>query len=156
MSGLCFIKIPKVLAPADDLALETFNRWPLGAVINSDYREMRNGAFFRKWWAMVDFAYQYFVEVAPQQEYKGKPIQPEFERFRKDVTILSGFYHPVWNLKNEMRIEADSLKWARMDEHRFVALYEATFNVLMKHVFDKLRINERDVRHALTLLEQFQ
>lgn len=155
MSELCFIKHPKVLIPADDLALESFNRWKLGSVIRADYAEMRHGAFFRKWWAMVNFAYQYFADIVPQQEYMGKPVLPDFERFRKDITILAGFYRPVWNVRNELRVEAESLKWASMTEERFTALYESTFQLLLKHVFSKLQMSETQLRIALESLESF-
>lgn len=61
---------------------------------------------------------------------------PERERFRKDVTIMAGFYHPVVNLKGEVRIEPESLKWASMSEETFTKLYDATIQVLLQKVFN--------------------
>lgn len=144
--------------PADDMALETFNAWKMGAVIHADYKQMRNGAYFRKWWAMVDFAFGYWSETIEQKEYKGRPIQPSFERFRKDLTILAGYYCPVWNLRGEMRIDPESLKWGSMSEERFNKLYNDTFLYLLREVFNgkrAIRMSADQLSHALETLEQF-
>lgn len=124
------------LLPADEATREWFSKLKLGAVIHADARQMRNGAFFRKWWALVDLGYGYWSEAVQPLEHKGEPVLPEFERFRKDVTILAGFYHSVVNLKGEVRIEPDSLKWASMSEETFTKLYEATIRVMLRKVFN--------------------
>ena len=158
MTEICFIKHPKVLVPADDMALDVFNTWKLGAVIHADYKQMRNGAYFRKWWVMVNSAYEYWSDTCEPMEYKGKPIQPNLDRFRRDLTILAGHYVPVWNIKGEMRIEPESLKWASMSEERFDKLYQSTFLYLLREVFNgkrAIKMSESQLSHALESLEQF-
>jgi hypothetical protein len=135
MDGL-FTKGTSGLLPADDETRVWFNRLKLGATVHSEAREMRNGAFFRKWWALVKLGYDYWSEAAETVEYKGQPVLPEFDRFRKDVTILAGFYKPVVNLKGEVRIEPESLKWSQMTEDRFAKLYDGTIQVLLQRVFN--------------------
>lgn len=124
------------LAPADERAQAWLARKKIGATVLVDAREMRNGAFFRRWWALVNLGYDYWSESVQTIEYKGEPVLPDFERFRKDITISCGFYQAVVNLKGEMRIEAESLKWSSMTEERFTELYDATINVMLKRVFN--------------------
>lgn len=133
---LLFQKAPTGLVPACEEAADWLKRKKLGATILVDPREPRNGSYFRKWWALVKLGYDYWSENAATIEYKGERVLPDFDRFRKDVTISAGFYYPVVNLKNEVRIEPESLKWSSMTEERFDKLYDATIRVLLERVFN--------------------
>lgn len=149
MSELLLLKAGKVLAPASDEAEEWLSKKKQGATILADVHEMRNGAYFRKWWSLVKYAYDEWSETCEPQEYKGQPVLPDFERFRKDVTILAGFYRPTWNVKGELRVEAESLKWASMSEERFNELFNATLKALVEKVFNGTRcrkLTEFDLR----------
>jgi hypothetical protein len=133
---LLFQKGQNGLIPACEESSDWLRKKKLGATILVEPREMRNGAYFRKWWALVKLGYDYWSEAAATIEYRGEPVRPEFDRFRKDVTIMAGFYYPVVNLKGEVRIEPESLKWASMTEERFAQLYDATIQVLLQRVFN--------------------
>lgn len=133
---LLFQKSPTGLIPACEEAIEWLRKKKLGAVIAVEAREMRNGAFFRKWFALVKLAFDYWSEGAQTIEFRGQPVLPDFDRFRKDITILAGFYNPVVSLRGEVRIEPESLKWASMTEERFEKLYDATIQVLLQRVFN--------------------
>lgn len=98
--------------------------------------EMRNGAFFKKWFVLIEMAYSYWSEAVKPLEYRGQPVLPTFKRFRNDVTILCGYYEAVTNIKGEVRIEADSISWASMDEETFRKLYDQTIQVLLQKVFN--------------------
>lgn len=139
---LMFQKGSTGLVPACEEASQWLAKKKLGATILVEPREMRNAAFFRKWWALVKLGYDYWSENAATIEYRGRPVLPDFDRFRKDVTISAGFYTPVVNLKGEVRIEPESLKWGSMKEERFSQLYEATVQVLLQRVFNG-QITER-------------
>lgn len=136
---LIFQKGSTGLLPACEEAAEWLAKKKLGATILVEPREVRNGAFFRKWWALVKLGYDYWAENVETLEYKGANVLPNFERFRKDVTILAGFYRPVTNIRGEVRLEAESLKWARMTEERFTQLYDATITALLQQVFNGKR-----------------
>lgn len=133
---LLFQKGSTGLVSACEEATAWLSKKKLGATILVEPREMRNGSFFRKWWALVKLGYDYWSEGAATIEYRGQPVLPEFDRFRKDVTILAGFYRPVVNIKGEVRIEPESLKWASMSEETFSKLYDATIQVLLSKVFN--------------------
>lgn len=149
MSELLWLKAGTVLAPAMDESALWLAKKKSGATIMGEFHEMRNGAYFRKWWSLVEYAFDEWSETCEPQEYKGQPVLPDFERFRKDVTILAGFYRPTWNANGEVRLEAESLKWAAMSEDRFGKLYEATLQALTQKVFNGKRcrkMSEFDLR----------
>lgn len=157
--NVLLIKTPTGFAPADDEASDALKKFKLGSVSRLDIKQMRNYAFFKKWFALVKVGYDYFSEACEPTMYRGQTIRPEFERFRKDVTIMAGFYRPVWNLKGEMRIEAESISWASMDEQRFTQLYDATIRVLLDKVFNGQRVakwTENELREVVEQIEQFQ
>jgi hypothetical protein len=131
-----FIKGAAGLIPADTQTQDWYAKKKLGASIQCDATEMRNGAFFRKFWSLLNLAYDHWKDDAVTIEFKGERVQPNFDRFRKDVIISAGFYYPVVNLKGEVRIEPESLKWSQMDEDRFNKLYDATISVLLQRVFN--------------------
>jgi hypothetical protein len=155
---ILLIKTPSGFMPADDEAQEQCKKFRLGSLARLDVVQMRNGAFFRKWWALVKLGYDHFVDTCETQEYKGQQVRPEFDRFRKDVTILAGFYRPVWNVNGEMRIEPESLAWANMTEERFAKLYDATIDVLLKKVFNGKRMRawtEEELRSVADQISEF-
>lgn len=136
MKEFLFQKGATGLVPACEEATDWLRKKKLGAVIMVEPREMRNGKFFKKWFALLDMAYSYWSETVQPIEFRGQPVRPSFQRFRKDMTILCGYYEAVTNLKGEMRLEADSISWAEMDEDTFRKLYDATIQVLLSKVFN--------------------
>src|SRR5947207_12611320 len=155
---LLFTRGVQGLVPATEEADEWLKKKRLGATVLVEPREPRNGAYFRKWWALVKLAYDYWSEDVATLEYKGQRVLPDFDRFRKDLTILAGHYHPVVNLKGEVRIEADSLKWASMDEATFGKLYDQTIAVLLRRVFNGAvcpRWTEQQLRDVAAQILEF-
>jgi hypothetical protein len=59
----------------------------------------------------------------------------QFNRFRKDLTILAGFYDTVTNIRGEVRAEAKSLAYANMDDEEFSRCFSSLINAAIKHVF---------------------
>jgi len=96
----------------------------------------RNAKFFRKWWAMVDFAYDHF-EPEPIETKYGNPEKSK-ERFRKDLTVLAGHYDATYKINGDVVLEAKSIAWDKMDEDEFKLFYTATFNAITKHIFNNV------------------
>lgn len=158
MSELLLIRTQLGFSPADDEAQEAIRRFPLGSIGRMEVKLMRNGAFFKKWWALVKVGYDYWTETCEPMTYRGQPVLPEFDRFRHDITIMAGFFRPVWNAKGEMRVEAESLAWSSMDEVRFEQLYSATIAALLKLVFNGKRAprwTEEELRMTVEQIEAF-
>lgn len=158
MSGLLFQKSPTGLIPACEEASDWLRKKKLGVPILVEPREIRNGAFHRKYFALLDLAFDYFADSVPQLQYKGQPVRADRERFRKDIIILAGFFRPVVNVRGETRLEHESISWAKMTEERFGQLYSATINVLLDKVFNgKLcaKWTEAELRSVADQIEAF-
>lgn len=156
MNEFLFQKGSGGLVPATEEATEWLQTKKLGAIIRVTPREMRNGPFFKKWFALVELAFSYWRDSVKPIEYKGQAVLPAFKRFRKDVTILAGYYHPVTNIKGELRIEADSIAWAAMDEATFGKLYDATIRVLLEKVFNGEVCRQWSEAELRSVAEQIQ
>jgi hypothetical protein len=120
--------------PMDDDEAEKLKRIKAGAVVRADVSQMRNGPFFRKWWALAKLAFDIWSETVPAQEYKGVPVRPDFGRFRRDLTIMAGHFRPVFDAAGGMRLEAESLRWDKMSEAEFDNLYSKTIDVCLTKI----------------------
>ena len=138
MATVQFVKQPGgVFRPANQSDYDSVSRIKNGALVHAEVKQPRNPYFHRKFYAMLNFAFDYW-EPEPI-EYNGELLTPEknFDRFRKDVTILAGYRVMTVNIKNEARYEAISISFASMDETEFAELYQAVFNVLWRMVLFK-------------------
>ena len=122
------------LVPLDECESAKIGRIRTGAVVRAEIAQMRNGAFFRKWWVLAKYAFDLWSETVEPIEYRGQKVLPEFQRFRKDLTIMAGYYTPVFNARGELRLEAKSIAWANMSEDEFERLYSATIDVVLSKI----------------------
>ncbi len=143
MAKCTFTKIiGDCLLAADPQTVEFLRKVKLGNNIHGEFTQQRNAAFHRKIFALFNLAFEYFDP--PEIDTKwGKP-EKSFDTFRKNLTILAGHGHPVFNINGTFKMEADSLKFGRMDQETFDKLYSAVLNVIMKRipVLDKLSADE--------------
>jgi len=134
MSDVVLVKTPGgALAPADDGARAFIEKLKAGFGVRATVRKVRNIKFHRKAFALFKLAFDVWEPVAPL-EYKGLPVAKEFERFRKDLTILAGFYKAVYNVRGEVRLEAESLSFGNMDDERFEQVYRAVLTAVWDRV----------------------
>jgi len=119
--------------PADIPTEEWIKKVKHGEVIAADFRKVRNPAFLRKYFALLNVGYDNWSPGEVDSKY-GIP-EKNFDQFRKDVTILAGYYHTVIRLNGEVRIEAKSISFAKMEEEEFEKLYNQTIDVLLRHVY---------------------
>jgi hypothetical protein len=104
-----------------------------GEVISCEIKRPRNYKFLQKFFTLINYAYS--VWEPEEVEYKGKVAEKSIDRFREDVTIMAGYYKTVVNVKNEVKLIAESISFANMEEDEFERLYSKTINVLLKLVF---------------------
>ena len=153
MEVLCR-RVPGGFAPESDEEAAKLKKLKAGASIRVTVTQETNARFRRKWWALAKYAFDLWSETMPEMLYRGQEVQRNFERFRKDLTILAGHFHPVWTVKGEMRVEADSLSFARMSDEAFEALYSATINAVLQKILAHTRLTETDLRaHVDRVLE---
>lgn len=154
MTTLYLRKTMGGLVPDTDEDFEASKRFKLGQVVKAEITNPRNLAFFRKWFALVKVGFNLWDETGIRAEWKGEEIRPDFDRFRKDVTILAGFGRPVVNLKGEIRYEADSISFGKMDEDAFEKLYNATLTTIVQKVM-RGKVSEERLREMAERVEEF-
>lgn len=142
--------------PADEEAIAIRRKYhKAGALVTADIKVPRNGKFQRKYFALMHMAFDYW-EQPTDREYKGRPIEKNFERFRHDVTIMAGFYEAVWNLRGEMRLEPKSVAFDRMEENQFEELYSAVMDVLLRMVLEEKGFKKQNVDEMVESILKFE
>lgn len=143
------------MLPADNKTREWFSKLKIGATVLSSVTQPRNPAFHRKFFALLKYGFEHWADTQQGVEYKGEAVQPDFERFRKDITILAGRYHAVVNIKGEVRMEADSISFSNMDAEAFEKLYSQVIEVLLTRVFKSSHWTEQALRDVIDGLVEF-
>jgi hypothetical protein len=143
------------LLPADNDTREWFAKLRIGASVLAKVVQPRNPAFHRKFFALLQYGFEHWAETQQPQEYKGEAVQPNFERFRKDITILAGYGRPVVNIRGDVRMEADSISFGSMSAETFEKLYSAVIDVLLTRVFKGPQWTERELRDVVDGLVEF-
>lgn len=149
---LNFLVFSHGLMPADDEARIWLSGQKKGVLVKNIIKVMRNGKFFAKWWSLIQCGFDWWQ---PSHEFtaNGMEVSKNIERFRKDMIIRTGRYEMVVNTKNEVKAEALSISWAKMDELEFEQLYSDTITQLLKILPD--HIKEEDLRNAEASIMEF-
>ena len=135
MTDLVFIKSDMGIYPGDKPTEEYVLKMGYGTQIHADFKKRRNVKFHRKAFLLLNFLYENWSP--PENEYAdsrfGTP-EKNFERFRRDVTILAGFFYQTVRLNGEVRTEAKSISFSNMDEDEFADYYSKVIDVGLKYV----------------------
>lgn len=138
-------------APADEESEQAIAKYGAGEIVSCIVHRARNYRFFRKWWSMIGFAYGIWTHRFDGQGvmYHGMPVLPSKNRFRKDVTILAGFYEPTYRFDGSMRLEAQSISFESMSEETFEQLYDKSIDVIIQKVIPDARLSNEQLRQAV-------
>ena len=147
------IKTLTGMMPGDPDSEKWYQKRKLGAAIRVEATEVRNYAFHKKFFALLNLGFEYWEPGEISCDY-GVP-EKNFERFRKDVTILAGYYHAVIRLDGTVRIEADSISFAKMDDDTFADLYSKVLDVLIKKISMLEKMGKEEVNSAVDKLLEF-
>ena len=147
------IKTLTGMMPGDPDSEKWYQKRKLGAAIRVEATEIRNYRFLKKFFALLNLGFEYWEPGKISCDY-GVP-EKNFERFRKDVTILAGFYHSVIRLDGTVRIEADSISFAKMDDDVFADLYSKVLDVLVKKISMLKKMGKEEVNSAVDKLLEF-
>jgi len=111
----------------------------------------RNYKFLQKFFVMVKVG---FDAWEPRRKtWKGHPVQKNYERFRKDVTITAGFYDIVATQAGGVKHEAHSIAFANMEEEDFEKVYNAVADVLLQRVLHNYK--RADLERVVAELMRF-
>ncbi len=140
-----------ILIPADKESQTYVGKLIRNDVITADFKKPRNYLFFRKWWALINYAFD--IWQPDDITYKGVLVEKNMETFRKDITILAGRGKPVYRMDGSFTVEAESISFANMKEKEFIELYEATAKVILDNVLTNY--SEKELALVLQKLEGF-
>ena len=135
--------IDLALMPAHESDAEVLKKLPVGQPIRVKVTRVRNPQFHRKFFALLNYLYDIWeppVAIAEHELRSGKfdpdLAQPEknFDRFRKDIIILAGFFTHQFRVDGSVRVEPKSISFAAMDETEFEELYGKVIDVGLKYV----------------------
>jgi hypothetical protein len=114
-----------------------------GEIVSAEIKRPRNYEFHKKFFALLNYSYECWE---PEElEYRGRPVGKDFDRFRKDIIILAGYYDVVTNIKGEVKAEAKSISFGKMEEEEFEKLYSDVINVILKHILTNYSRDDIDV-----------
>ena len=119
--------------PATDQDAELLTKIKAGEIVSLTFKRMRNYLFHKKFFAMLNFAFDYWE---PTETHSKWDVAPErnFDQFRKDVIVQAGFYNASYRLDGDITLEAKSISFASMSEDDFEKLYSSCVDVVLKHV----------------------
>ena len=134
------------LAPYGQDSIDKAKKIRIGRIVVATLRQPRNPDFHRRFFALLQVGFDAWTETAEPLEYKGQPVTPTMERFRKDITILSGYFEPVYSIKGELRLEAKSISFSSMSQEEFEALYSQVINTILSRVLTARGYTEQSLR----------
>lgn len=137
------ISLIKTVGGWQDFDLNTkewLGKKKMGAVIHSDFKETRNAAFHRKGMSLLNLAFEYWKPGELNNKYG--TVEKNFDQFRKDLTILAGFFNQFHRLDGSIRVEAKSISFAKMDEEEFSRYYQAVLTVIIKNILGQYSAEE--------------
>ena len=156
MTDAFFIKTAaRALMPATDQDAELLQHIKIGQPNKLTFKRVRNYGFHQKYFALLNLAFDYWTPPETKAdkllEIVDLPPEKNFDRFRKDIIILAGYYDATYRLNGEIRLEAKSISFANMSEDEFEELYSKTIDVIIKRVLnnytgDTLRAIVEDIQ----------
>ena len=143
------------LVPADAETAEYLAKLKAGAGVGGDFKRQRNIRFHKKVFSLFKLAFDAWD--APEVSYRGQQVHKEFDRFRKDLTVLAGHYEAVTNLRGEVRLEAKSLNFANMDDVEFEKVYKSILTVIWEKVLRDCGYGSvADIDRVIQQLERYE
>jgi len=130
------------LIPSTDLDAEKMIKFKSHCDYEIEIKLPRNPQFLKKVMVFFHFCYDHWDGDKVAEHCTP---QAQFDRFRRDLTILSGYYIQTVRLDGSIRTEAQSLAFANMTEEIFSDCYQALIKASIKHIFqdaDENTINQ--------------
>ena len=117
--------------PWDDIAIEEMNKFKTNEVYEVEIKRGRNPSFHGKVFSFLQFVYHHYQDP---NEHLGQA--ESFNRFRKSLAVLAGYYESFYDYDGSVRLEARSLSYSSMKQSDFEEFYKAAITAAMRHVFN--------------------
>ena len=143
------------LVPAHQTDEDALKALPTSVPLRVKVTRMRNVQFHRKYFALLNYAFECWTPPEGQALASNISVVVEknFDRFRKDIIILAGFYEAHYRLNGEVRLEPKSISFSSMDQDAFDILYDKTIDVIIKHVLSNYTGDE--LRNVIDQVMEF-
>lgn len=135
-----FIKFGGSLHPASGSDRELLDKIKPGTTVLLTLTRPRNILFHRKFFGLVNYLFDCWE---PDESKAAKNV----ETFRKDLTILAGYFDEVIGIDGAVKVKAKSISFASMYEDEFEKLYSAVIDVGIRHILP--RYTEYDLRQIV-------
>ncbi|MFW5410759.1 DUF1367 family protein [Pectobacterium brasiliense] len=122
-----------VFCPAFEHDLPRLTKFKNGEMYTAELKLTRNPIFHKKMFVFFHFCFQHWSGENAGYECTDEATQ--FDEFRKNLTILAGFFETVTTIRGEVRVRAKSLSFGSMEQDEFERCYSAMINAAIKHVF---------------------
>lgn len=141
-------------SPADQGSLETSDGIKIGAIVKAIVTQPRNLKFHKKFFALLNLGFEHW---APDKlEWQGIQAVKSFDVYREQVTILAGYREVTYNLDGSVKVTAQSISFAKMDDLKFQKLYKAVFLVIWNKVMSQCPgWTEDEMNRVLGHMENF-
>lgn len=124
---LLLLNTSQGLKPCYDNDYEERKKLKIGETYLADVKKPRNLQFHRKYFALVNCAWEY------QNERVIEHFHHSVEAFRKTVEIAAGWFEPIYLMsKKEWSQAPRSVAFDKMDELEFRELYDNVKRVLFQ------------------------
>jgi hypothetical protein len=123
-----------IFTPVDDTEYEKTTKFKTGEQYQVEIKLTRNPKFHKKVFVFFNFCFSYWSGV---KSFMDESAQKD--EFRKQLTILAGYYNECYNLQGNLIIRAESLSFGSMSEERFREVYSALINTALVHIFADCR-----------------
>ena len=119
------------LVPATSEDKEKIGKMPKGEPFRIEWKRQRNPKFHRKFFALMQFAWENKPESMDSYFPASKNVPDEF---RQEIIMRAGYYTQHTNFKGVKEYRAKSISFANMSEDEFEELYSACIDVIIRYM----------------------
>ncbi|WP_299077838.1 DUF1367 family protein [uncultured Paraglaciecola sp.] len=114
------------LVPTDTMGQDYIKNLPHGRSVGVTVTQARNYKYHQKLICLLTYCF----DVMPRKrvEYRGQMIEQEFETFRREFVAISGHYTVGVKMNGELRIEPQSISYAKCSEELAQKIYSDVIN----------------------------
>jgi len=121
-----------ILCPASDIDADLMQKFKSELIYEIEIRKSRNPHFHGMVFRFFQFCFKYWADENGYMCEKG-----QFDVFRKNMTVMAGYYDTYHTIDGGVRIEAKSLSFASMDQKEFEECYTALTAYAYRRLFAK-------------------
>lgn len=118
---------PTGLKPMYDEDYDQKKMLKVGTVYEATIKELRNVAFHRKYFSLINLSWEYLNEQ--QRAF----FKEDVNAFRKTVEVAAGHFEPVYSVARQSWLEVPkSIAFDKLSESDFEQLYEKVKTVIFQ------------------------